>query len=159
MFIKLEGALNITNTEYKAIRRNVVNFDRLTPETIKVVATKLLYAARAKLRNSDIIDNFSKVVADNNLEKSNVNDNEPNISSPDITFDNKDLIYIARIVGQQNLYKALKYVELASQGKTIPPNIAQGMNPAIQMLVDIAQAGPSYISMLKYVHKQAKSKK
>ena len=76
-----------------------------------------------------------------------------------IDVSDSSLIYLAKLVGQQNVYKAMKYVELASQGKTIPANIAQGMNPAIQLLVDIVQAGPSYISMLKYVHKQAKNKK
>lgn len=159
LFIKLESALKITNPDYKAIRRTLVNFDRVDKQSIKTSITKLLFAVRAKLRNSDIIDNFENFASENNLEKYKVKDTEPTISSPDITFDNTDLIYFAKLVGQQNLYKAIKYVELASQGKTIPSNIAQGMNPAIQLLVDIVQAGPSYIGMLKYVHKQAKNKK
>lgn len=159
LFVKLESALRITNPEYKSIRRVVVNLNRVNKNAMKTAITKLLFAVRAKLRNSDIIDNFETFASENNLEKFKVKDTEPTISSPDITFANTDLIYLAKLVGQQNVYKAMKYVELASQGKTIPANIAQGMNPAIQLLVDIVQAGPSYISMLKYVHKQAKNKK
>ena len=62
MFVKLENALNINNSEYKTIRRNINNWNSLDIESKKVYATKLIYAARAKLRNSDIIDDFAKFV-------------------------------------------------------------------------------------------------
>ena len=81
----MENGLDIKNTEYKNIRRSLGKLeDSSRIKTQKVLATKLLYALRAKLRNSDIIDDFSTLVAIKDLESDRVKDQEPTVSTPDM---------------------------------------------------------------------------
>ena len=65
-----------SNTDYKAIRRNVVMYDRLSTLDKKKTVTRLLIASRAKLRTADIIDDLEKLAAVNDLETARVQDNE-----------------------------------------------------------------------------------
>jgi hypothetical protein len=155
-FIKIEGTLRIPNS-YRSIRRTITNLDRLSGQSqIKKAATELLYAARARLRSSDIIDDLEKLAADRNLEKGGVDDKQPVISRSDQIFDNKDLLWLAKIVGQRRLFLAIKYIELQRQGKTIPSNVARAMSPAIEMIVEIITAGPTFIQRFLEIHETAK---
>ena len=72
MFMAIESAINVTNTDYKAIRRNLVNFAKLTKAEKRLISTRLIFAVRAKLRSSDIIEDFEKFAAVKNLEKASV---------------------------------------------------------------------------------------
>jgi hypothetical protein len=155
-FMKIENSLRIPNN-YKSIRRTVTNLDKLSGQRqLKQAATKLLYAARARLRSSDIIDDIEKLAADRNLERGGVDDKQPVISRPDEIFGNKDLVWLAKIVGQRRLFLAIKYIELQRQGKPIPSNVARAMTPAVEMLVDIITAGPTYIQRFLQIHATAK---
>ena len=78
LLMKLELHLGIRNTDYKAIRRNVVMYDRLSTLDKKKTVTRLLIASRAKLRTADIIDDLEKLAAVNDLETARVQDNESN---------------------------------------------------------------------------------
>lgn len=156
-FINLESSLNINNPVYKNIRRVVVNINNADSISIKTAVTKLLFASRAKLRSSDLIDDFERLAALKDLESSRVSDTEPTVSIPDSEIAGSDLVYLAQIVGRKKLFLATKFIELSSQGKPIPSNIAQAFDPAVQMLVDIIQAGPAHVAMLKNVHKRAKN--
>lgn len=156
LMIKLEGALNINNAEYKAVRRIVTNFDKASTVEKKNAISRLLIASRAKLRSSDIIDEFEKLAALKDLESARVNDTEPTLSKPDIAVTGSDLAYYRYIVGQDNLMLTKKFLELAAERRSMPSQYVGAYLPAIQMIDDIVKAGPSYISMLRAVHTRAK---
>lgn len=156
MFIKLESVLRINSSNYKRIRRTVLNLDRASSKDIKEAATKLLYAARARLRSSDIIQPLEALAAEKDLETARVKDTTPVLSRPDSVVDNTDLVFLQKLVGQDKLFLAIKYIELSQQGKTIPANVARAFDPAIQILVDIVKGGPTYVSRLLQLQKNAK---
>ena len=60
------------------------------------------------------------------------------------------------IVGTQNLMLAKKFLDLAEDGKSIPSSLVKGYLPAIEMIDEIVQAGPSYVQLLKALHSRAK---
>ena len=157
LFINIENALRINNSEYKAIRRQVANFKSLGMLDKKKVVTKLLLATRAKLRNSDLIPHLEELAAQRDLETGQVADNEPTISTPDaLPTTNKDLMFYRYIVGPRNLVGTKKFLDMAKQGKSVPSPFVQAYLPAIQMLDDIVKAGPGYITMLRALQKRAK---
>ena len=157
--IKLERDLSITNQDYKDIRRILTYYDNTTRMERKKVITRLLLAARAKLRNSDLIDDFSKFAADNNLETSAVKDNEPTISTPDLGTSARDLSLYRYLVGVDKLALTKMFLQLASQGKSVPGPYVKAYLPAIKMMDDIVQAGPTYVQNLRVLHKRAKNRR
>ena len=156
LFIKLENELGIVNSDYKQIRRALNTWQGLSTVEKKRFVTKLLFAARAKLRSSDIIDDLEKLAAIRDLETSRVRDNEPTISTPDMTIDSKDLLWYKSIVGSENLFLARKFVEMTGRGTAIPSNVVRAYAPAVALLNDIVAAGPAYVGMLRTIHKKAK---
>ena len=52
----VENGLNIRNTDYKTVRREILSYDRLSERDRRMTVTRLLHAPRAKLRSSDIIE-------------------------------------------------------------------------------------------------------
>jgi len=125
LFIKLENALKIVNTDYKAIRRALSEFEKLTRAEKRRFTTRLIYAVRAKLRNSDIIDDFEKFAAVKDMEKASVPDPEPTISKPDISTAPQDIALYRYLVGADNLMQTKKFLELALDGKSIPSSMVQ----------------------------------
>ena len=154
--IRLEGALNIRNTDYKVVRRNLTRYRALSTKDKQDTITRLLIAARAKLRTSDLVDDLSKLAATNDLETARVVDNEPTVSVPDITTDARDLSLYRYVVGTNNLMRTKNFLNLAKQGKSVPGQFVQGYVPAIKMLDDIIKAGPAYINLLRALHQRAK---
>ncbi len=154
--IKLEGALNITNADYKIVRRNLTRYKSLSTKDKQNTITRLLIAARAKLRTSDLIDDLSKLAATNDLETARVADNEPTVSVPDITTDARDISLYRYIVGTENVMRTKNFLNLAKQGKSVPGQFVQGYVPAVKMLDDIVKAGPAYINLLRALHQRAK---
>ena len=114
------------HTDYKAIRRNVVMYDRLSTLDKKKTVTRLLIASRAKLRTADIIDDLEKLAAVNDLETARVQDNEPKISVPDISTDARDISLYRYLVGVDNSMKTKNFLELAKQGRSVPGQFVQG---------------------------------
>ena len=156
MFMSIEGALNVTNTDYKAIRRNLANFSKLTRAEKRLISTRLIFAVRAKLRSSDIIEDFEKFAAVKNLEKASVVDPEPTVSTPDIATRPSELALYRYLVGDKNLALTKKFLEAAKDGKAASSLMVQAYLPAIEMIDDIVQAGPAYVQQLRAVHKRAK---
>jgi len=154
--IGLEGALKITNTDYKTVRRNLTRYTSLSTKDKENTITRLLIAARAKLRTSDLIDDLSKLAATNDLETARVADNEPTVSVPDISTTARDINLYRYIVGTENLMRTKNFLDLAKQGKSVPGQFVQGYLPAAKMLDDIVQAGPAYINLLRALHQRAK---
>lgn len=159
MYINIESALNIRNTTYKAIRRSLMDYDSATQIDRQNTVTKLVHAARAKLRSSDIIDDLERLVADKNLETGRVDDSEPKISIPDINVQGKELSLYRYLVGSKNIVQVKRFVDLALSNKSIPSTVVQAYLPAIKMLHDIVSGGPSYVSMLRALAERAKKNK
>jgi len=156
MFMAIESAINVTNSDYKAIRRNLANFARLTKAEKRLISTRLIFAVRAKLRSSDIIEDFEKFAAVKNLEKASVIDPEPTVSTPDISSTPADLALYRYLVGDKNLALTKKFLEQAKDGKAASANMVAAYLPAIKMIDDIVSAGPAYVQQLRAIHKRAK---
>jgi hypothetical protein len=159
MFMKLENGLNITNADYKAIRRNLANFNKLTKAEKRLLSTRLIFAVRAKLRSSDIIEDFEKFASVKDLEKASAIDPEPTVSTPDIATRPGDLALYRYLVGDKNLALTKKFLEAAKDGKAASTNMVQAYLPAIEMLDDIVQAGPAFVQQLRTLHSRAKKRK
>ncbi len=156
MFMSIESAIKVTNSDYKAIRRNLANFSKLTKAEKRLLSTRLIFAVRAKLRSSDIIEDFEKFAAVKNLEKASVIDPEPTVSTPDIATRPSDLALYRYLVGDKNLALTKKFLEAAKDGKAASALMVQAYLPAIEMINDIVQAGPAYVQQLRAVHKRTK---
>ena len=156
MFMAIESALKVTNSDYKAIRRNLMNFARLTKAEKRLISTRLIFAVRAKLRSSDIIEDFEKFAAVKNLEKASVIDPEPTVSTPDLSNTGAELALYVYLVGYKNLALTKKFLEQAKDGKAASANMVQAYMPAIKMIDDIVQAGPAAVQQLRALHKRAK---
>ena len=159
LFIKLENSMRIKNNDYKEIRRTLSDFEKLTKAELQRSVTKLIFAVRAKLRNSDISDDFEKYAAVKELETERVQDIEPTVSVPDMSTAPQDIALYRYLVGADNLMQTKKFLELAKDGKSIPSSMVQAYLPAIKMLDDIVQGGPSFIQGLRTLQKRAQKSK
>ena len=156
MLISVENSLSISNQEYKQVRRNITNLSSLSTALVKKTVTRLVIAARAKLRTSDIIDDLEKLTVLKDLETSSVIDTEPTVSVADIPTDAlSDVANYKFLVGNSNLVMARKVVQLATQGVSIPGSFVKGYLPIIKMVHDIVRAGPAYINQLRVLQKRA----
>ena len=158
-FLNVESGLNIRNTDYKTVRREILNFSGLTQRDKRMTVTRLLHAARAKLRSADIIEYLEKLASDRNLETGNVQDNEPKISVPDISTQGRDLALYRYLVGGSNIVALKRFIDLALSGKSIPGSVVSAYLPAIKLVDDIVKAGPSFVQVLKALQSRAKNTK
>jgi hypothetical protein len=156
LFMSIENGLNIKNTDYKTVRRNLFDYNKLTVRDKESTVTRLLHAARAKLRSSDIIEHLEKLASQRDLETGDVKDMEPKISVPDVSTQGRDLALYRYLVGGTNLVAVKRFIDSALNGKSIPSSIVQAYLPAIQLIDDIVKAGPSYVSVLKALQSRAK---
>ena len=155
-FIKIESGLNITNSDYRSIRRALFSWDKLDRSQKENATTRLLFAARAKLRNSDLIDDFEALAAAKDLENNTQPDPEPTVSVPDITVTAQDMNLYRFLVGADNMVMAKKFLELAKNGQSIPRQFVAAYLPAIEAIDDIVKAGPGYVQMLRQLQNRAK---
>jgi hypothetical protein len=158
LFQAIESALKVSNSDYKAIRRNLMNFARLTKAEKRLISTRLIFAVRAKLRSSDIIEDFEKFAAVKNLEKASVIDQEPTVSTPDLSTTGAELALYRYLVGDKNLALTKKFLEQAKDGKAASANMVQAYLPAIKMIDDIVKGGPAMVQQLRAVHNRAKKR-
>ena len=156
-FINIESILRITNSDYKAVRRSIFSFQSLSTQNKKQLVTRLLLAARAKLRNSDIIQYLEELSAQRELEVYKVNDPEPKVSIPDIAVTGADMAGYLRLVAAKNLMQTKRFLELAKDGKSIPASILKGYLPAIIILDNIAKAGTGYVQALRALENRAQN--
>jgi len=156
VFINIESALHITNQDYKDVRRNIFNLQRLATADKKKIVTRLLFAVRAKLRSSDIIQYVEELASVKDLETARISDPEPTVSVPDISVQGRDLALYRYLVGTDNIMLTKKFIELAKQGKPIAPQFVQAYLPAIKMIDNIVKGGPAFVSMLRTLEKRAK---
>ena len=157
LLIGIEDAAKISNADYKGIRRKLQDFDRLTSAEKTFVITRLTFAVRAKLRNSDIIDTWEKFIAAKNYETPNLNDPEPVVSTPDLPVG--DMALYRYVVGSKNLALTKRFLQHAKDGKSASPNMVAAYRPAIDMIDDIVQGGPAYVQQLRVLQQRAKQRK
>ena len=157
VFVSIENSLNIINTDYRDVRRNIFNLQRLATADKKKIVTRLLFAVRAKLRSSDIIEYVEKLAAVRDLETAKIKDPEPTVSIPDISVQGRDLALYRYLVGTDNIMLTKKFIELAKQGKPVAPQFVQAYLPAIKMIDNIVKGGPAFVSMLRTLEKRAKT--
>lgn len=159
MFIGIESSLNITNADYKMIRRGLQDFRKLTRAEKERLVTRLIFAVRAKLRSSDIIDDFEKFAAIKDLESPIVNDPEPTISTPDISTATQDFALYRYLVGADKLGLTKQFLNNMKDGKATSANMNQAYLPAVKMIDDIVQGGPAYVQQLRALHQRAKKRR
>ena len=155
LFSSIESGLGIKNSDYKKIRRVVAG--RITNDRQLLTSTgnKLVHLARTNLRTGDLIDELEKIVTKDKLSSNKVGDKK-SIAQASNLSGNTDLYYIAEIVGYKNVFMAIKFLELMEKGEMIPASVQKGFKPAIELLIDIIKGGPSYMTALKALQRQAK---
>ena len=141
------------------LRQSIGNYAKISKKERKETITQLLFAARAKLRSSDIIDEFSAWAALNNYELDSVNDTEDSFSQPDILIKGPEMINYRYLVGPKRVALAYRFVEYAFKGLPIPIEYIKSYLPIIEMIHDFIEAGPTAISQLKVLHKRIKKNK
>jgi hypothetical protein len=156
IFLSIENGLRLRNADYKSIRRSLFQFNTLSARDKQNLVTRLLHAARAKLRSSDSIEHLEKLAADRNLETGRVNDAEPKVSVPDVSTQGRDLALYRYLVGGKNLVAVKRFIDSALSGKSIPSSIVGAYLPAIKLIDDIVKAGPAFVSVLKALQSRAK---
>ena len=152
--IQLENALKVST--YKDVRRDITNLDRLSQQQLKDAVTKLLFACRAKLRNSDLISELETLAASKDLESYKTKDIEPSVSTPDLLPSTKELARYRYLVGQQNLVLTKQLIDNVKAGRGATSQQLKAYAPAMQILDDIVSGGPTYIQQLKNIQKRAK---
>lgn len=152
----IERELSIRNSDYKQIRRRLSTFDTDTPKERQTTVTRLLFAGRTKLTDSDFLQQFTALTVDKNLENPSLTSPEPTLSTPDTAIPTKDLRNYRFLVPANAIPFVGKFLQSARSGRSILANFTQSYLPIIIMIDDIVQAGPAYIEQLKQVHNRAK---
>jgi hypothetical protein len=159
VLLDIEGALKISNTDYKSIRRALMSWDKLMRTDKKQYATRLLFAVRAKLRNSDIISDFEELINRRDFEIDTANDPEPTVSQPDIETDVARMNYYRYLIGSGNLQAARLFLQSVKDGSNATSSQVRAYSPIVKLVDDIVQGGPSYIMQLRVLAERAKNKK
>ena len=153
---KLEKELKVTNSDYKELRRRLSVYTTASVKERKVTVTRMLFAARAKLSDSDFLHVFSRLALDNNLEDFGKTSPETDPSVPDIDVSVTDVKNYRFLVGAERLPFIAKFLESGLAGKTIVANFVKSYLPILIMVDDIVKAGPAHIEQLKQLHRRAK---
>jgi len=149
-FMDVEKSGKITDNTYLDIRRTLGNWKKSTPTVRRTAATKLLYAFRAKLANSDMIIYLQDWSSLTDAEMISVRDTEQT-DDPGSYVKNYRLL-----VGSDNILQTKLFLQMAKSGKTIPAEYVQAYLPIINMIDDLAQQGPGAIQHLKILHNRLK---
>ena len=153
---QLERELGIINSDYKTLRRRLSTFSTDTQKERELTITRLLFAGRAKLSDSDFLHHFTKLALDKNLEDFTKTDPEFDASVPD-DVKQTDVINYRFLVDVTRLPYIAKFLQSATAGRAVVANFVQAYLPIIVMVDDIVRAGPAYVQQLKVLHKRAKN--
>jgi hypothetical protein len=152
---QLERELGITNADYKTLRRRISSYATDTAKERQTTITRLLFAGRSKLSDSDFLHHFSKLALDKNLEDFTKTDPEFDTSTPD-AVSQSEVINYRLLVDVSRLPYIAKFIENARAGRAVVAQFVQAYAPLIVMLDDIIKAGPVYVNQLKMLHNRAK---
>ncbi len=152
---QVERELNIQNSDYKTIRRRLASFDTDSVKEKQATVTRLLFAGRARLSDSDFLAKFTKLALDKNLEDMSATDPEFDVSIPD-NVTQTDVRNYRFLVPIQNLPFVAKFIENTVAGRSVVARFIQAYAPIVIMIDDIVKAGPGYVQQLKILHQRAK---
>ena len=155
---QLEKALNITDMDYKNLRRAVSDYPGLDSKRKQFTATRLLQALRAKLPGTDLQRQAQHFADKQNLELDDVIDAETT-TVPGSSMSANELSAYRLLVGSSNIRRAKIAVDMAKQGKSIPGPFVSAYLPIMTMIDDIAQGGYTFIRLLQTIHSRAKNKR
>ena len=154
---QLEKALNITDMDYKNLRRAIADYTSLDSKRKQFTTTRLLQALKAKLSGTDL-QRQAQVFADKqNLELDDVVDAENTV--PGSSMSANELSAYRLLVGSSNVRRAKIAVDMAKQGKSIPGPFVSAYLPVMTMIDDIAQGGYTFVRLLQTIHSRAKNKR
>ncbi len=154
---RIESSLRIVNSEYKSLRRNIENFMRISPKDRANTATRLVFAVRAKLPDSDITKQFQDLVSKANLENPTLTSPEPDISdSNKLAVDNERRFY-RMLLPVNKIPLAKKFLDYAEEGKSIPSVLIASYLPIVTMVDNIVRAGPGFVEQLRQLNNRAKN--
>ncbi len=152
---QVERELKIQIADYKTLRRRIASFGTDTQKERQLTVTRLLFAGRARLSDSDFLQQFTKLALDKNLEDLSKTDPEYSVSTPD-NVSQAEVLNYRFLVPVNTLPFIAKFIENARARKAIVSQFVQAYLPLIIMLDDIVKAGPAYIEQLKQLHNRAK---
>lgn len=153
---KIEKELKINNKDYKEIRRRLGVYTSDSQADREITVTRLLFAARAKLSDSDFLADFTRLTLDKNLENFSATNPEPTPSIPDNSIPLSDIKNYRFLVSPKSLPFIAKFLQASLSGKTVISTFVKHYAPIISMIDDIVRAGPAYTEQLKQLHKRAK---
>lgn len=153
---QLEQELKINNNDYKEIRRRLGVFATDSNKERKLTVTRLLFAARAKLSDSDFLTIFTRLTLDKGLEDFGTSNPELMPSVPDVNIPIDSIRNYRFLVPASRLPLIAKFLQAGMNGKTIMSNFVESYMPIMIIIDDIVKAGPAYVERLKQLHKQAK---
>lgn len=153
----LEKSLNITNSDYRNLRRAISDYKNIDGRRKQLTVTRLLQALRAKLPGTDIAKKAEEFGNKQKLEIDNVIDAERNVVNVPMTPE--ELTAYRIFVGPSNVRKAKMAFDMAKQGKGIAAHLASAYAPIMQMIDDVAKGGFTYVRLLKSIADRAKKSK
>lgn len=156
ILVQLEKDLHITNSDYKEIRRRLGVFASDSNTERKRTVTRLLFAARAKLSDSDFLATFTRLTLDKGLEDFTATSPEVSPSVPDTNVPIEAVRNYRYLVPVQKVPFVAKFLQAGLNGKTIMAQFVDSYIPVMLMIDDIVKAGPAYIEQLKQLHRRAK---
>jgi hypothetical protein len=154
---QLEKALNITDLDYRNLRRAISDYTSLDSKRKQFTTTRLLQALRAKLPGTDLQRQAQQFADKQNLELDDVVDAENTV--PGSSMSANELSAYRLLVGSSNVRRAKIAVDMAKQGKSIPGPFVSAYLPIMTMIDDIAQGGYTFIRLLQTIHSRAKNKR
>ncbi len=152
----LESALNISNLDYKNLRRAISDYPSLDTKRKKATATRLLQALKAKLSGTDLQKQAQAFADKQKLELDNVIDAERTVAGKELTPDEMSGYRV--LVGSSNVRRAKVAADLVRQGKAVPAPLMSAYAPIIKMIDDITKGGYTFVKLLKSIHDRAKDK-
>ena len=155
---QLEKALNITDLDYRNLRRAISDYPGLDSKRKQFTATRLLQALRAKLTGTDLQRQAQHIADKQHLELDDVIDAETT-TVPGSSMSANELSAYRLLVGSSNIRRAKIAVDMAKQGKSIPGPFVSAYLPIMTMIDDIAKGGYTFIRLLQTIHNRAKNVK
>ena len=155
---QLEKALNITDLDYRNLRRAISDYPGLDSKRKQFTATRLLQALRAKLPGTDLQRQAQHFADKQHLELDDVIDAETT-TVPGSSMSANELSAYRLLVGSSNIRRAKIAVDMAKQGNSIPGPFVSAYLPIMTMIDDIAKGGYTFIRLLQTIHNRAKNVK
>ena len=152
--ISLERALNISDPDYKNLRRAISDYVNLDSRRKKITATRLLQALRNKLPGTDLQRKAQEFADKQKLELDGVVDAERTVPGKEISAE--ELIAYRALVGSANVRRAKIAADMVKQGRAVPAPVMSAYSPIVSLIDNIAKGGYMYVRLLQNLADRAK---